>query len=521
MPIDSTHADYAKYASTWQLMRDAITGEVAVKAAGPSYLPVPPGMPTMIGDLIESGKRVGSDPYSFYLSFAEFPEVVEPALAGFQGVVHARPPVCLLPSSFEYLREMACPDGSTLERLWSLVTEEVLSTGRLGLLIDVDASDSKLRLVPYAIESIRNWKERMRRDGGGAEFVVLRELYEEFDDDSFVTECVVRYRELRLNNGVYQARLWEETEGADDKTPKFVVVPQEGSDASGWVTIKVSGRTLDFIPFYPLNAVESGFSYGPIPMLPLARRAYAIYRKTADYNRALYVKGDPQICIAGISPEDAPQKIGGEGIWTFPDSQAKAYYLDIDGNGIPLMRVAIQDEYARFDMEGGKLLATDKTAPESGEALRQRQMAQQVTLRNIITNLGQQFENVLQQVVHISGGDGEDAEFSPDTDFAEPTMTSQELMELVTAKNSGAPMSYATMHELMRRGSLTQKSFEDEIAAIEEESARLAAIVKPEPVDPANPNKQNDKSNGKDASGGGTDAPDGEDSPDGGDTASE
>lgn len=101
----------------------------------------------------------------------------------------------------------------------------------------------------------------------------------------------------------------------------------------------------------------------------------------------------------------------------------------------------------------------------------------------------------------MSGLEPESVEFSPDTDFAEPTMTSQELMELVTAKNSGAPMSYATMHELMRRGSLTQKSFEEEVSAIEEESASLATIIKPEPeVPPGSP-----KDGGKDANPGGDD----------------
>lgn len=501
MPVNTLHPEYEKRSTTWQLMRDAIEGETAVKGATATYLPVPPGMPTMIADVLESGKRVGSDPYTFYLGFAEFPEIVEPALAGFQGVVHARPPVSKLPAALSYLIDMASPDGTTLEELWSMTTSEVLTTGRIGLLIDVD-TDQKLRIVPYSVENLINWQERTARQGGGASFVVLREISDEEGDDEFDVEKVTRYRELRLNNGVYQSRLWEEKESGDDKAPTLQVVSEgDNKQAGGWVTITVTGKTLDFIPFYPLNAIDIGYCYQAIPMLPLARRAFAIYRKTADYNRALYIKGDPQICIAGIESSDAPQKIGGEGIWTFPSPDAKAWYLDIDGQGIPLMRQSIADEYDRFDMEGGKLLATDKTAPESGEALRQRQMAQQVTLRNIVTNLGQGFETVLKQVAHMSGLEPEAVEFSPDTDFAEPTMTSQELMELVTAKNSGAPMSYATMHELMRRGSLTQKSFEEEVIAIEEEAASLATIIKPEPdVPPVAP-----KDGGKDANPGGDD----------------
>jgi hypothetical protein len=489
-------------------MRDAIAGERAVKEAGPTYLPIPPGMPNLLSEVLENGKRVGSDPYAFYLGFADFPEIVEPAHAGFQGVVHARPPVCKLPKGLEYLIEMCCPDGTTLEELWSAVTSEVMCTGRIGLLIDVD-TDQRLRAVPYSVENNINWRERSARNGGGADFVVLKEPQEEQGKDAFHIKSVTRYRELRLNNGVYQSRVWEEKENDDKSGMKLSVVGSQGNNPEGWTTIIVSGKTLNFIPFYPLNSAEITFCYQSIPMLPLARRAFTIYRKTADYNRALYIKADPQICIAGIGASEAPQKIGGDGVWTFDSPDVKAWYLDIDGQGIPLMRQSIKDEYDRFDMEGGKLLATDKTAPESGTALRQRQMAQQVTLRNIVTNLGLGFETVLKQIAFMSGLDPESVSFSPDTDFAEPTMTSQELMELITAKNIGAPMSYSSMHELMRRGSLTQKSFLEEVDAIEEESATLASIIKPEPTLPEPPVPEGeandgDKENGKDAPPSGT-----------------
>lgn len=506
MPVNTPHPEYEKRAQTWQMIRDAIDGELAVKSAGPTYLPVPPGMPSGM-DLLDSGKRIGSDPYSFYLGFAEFPEIVEPTLSGFQGIVNTKPPTLAIPPALSYLEDYATIDGLTLEAYWSTITREILAMGRIGLLIDIDALDGKLRFISYSVENIINWRERSPRLGGGVDMLVLRERQCVSDPkDPFKLLEITRWRELALNNGVYQSRLWEEQTDSDGKVTIQVVSPAIGSDSAsaeiieGWVTPSVFGKTFDFIPFQCINAMDVGFEYQPPPMLPLVRRAYSIYRKSADYNRALYVKGDPQICISGIDAVDAPSKIGGDGIWTFPSPDAKASYLDIDGQGIPLMRQSIQDEYDRFDMEGGKLLMSDKTAPESGVALRRREQSHQVTLRNIVLCVGEAFEEQVKQIALLAGDDPEACEFSPDTDFAEPTMSAQDLLSFVTAKNNGAPIAYSSLHELMRRGGLTTKTFEEEVSAIEEDSI-LASVLKPvgsEGTDALSSNNQ-DNPNGPDS----------------------
>jgi len=484
--INAIHPEYEKRQQTWKMIRDAIDGERAVKAEGALYLPVPPGMPQQSNNFIDGKMLSASDPYSFYLGFADFPEIAEPALAGFQGVVHAKPPTITVPTALEYLVAAATVDWLSMEVLWSTITREVLTTGRIGLLIDVDL-EQKLRFVCYSIESLINWKEFPARLGGGAEFLVFKEVTEETDEkDPFKVVQQTRYRELRVNGGIYQSRVWKETTDNDGAVIHQIQTNSDSVEesADGWTTIQLFGKTIDYIPFMPINSMNVSYDYEASPMLPMIRRSYAIYRKTADYNRALYIKGDPQIVIAGINKEECPSKIGGEGIWCLASPDAKAWYLDIDGQGIPLMRQSIKDEYDRFDMEGGKLLATDKTSPESGEALRRRQMAQQVTLKNIIMSAGAAFEIAIQTLGAMAGVSASDSSilFSPDTDFAEPTMPSQSLLEMTSAKNTGAPISYNTMHELMRRGGLTEKTFEQEIEEIKaNESQGLPELLKPEP----------------------------------------
>ena len=302
--------------------------------------------------LASTGKRTTNQAYNFYISFAEFPEIVEPALTGFQGIIHAREPKINIPSRMDYLEEDATPEGFSLQVLWQTITREILSGGRVGLLADV-SQDDNVRIVPYSVENITNWQERPPRLGGGAAFVVIRELKRvaQEDDqgnrDEFATRQRRFWRELRLNDNLYQTRLWKDPETARVErttgatTPAVLpATPASGEqgepevvkvDGQEWTTITLMGKTFDQIPFLSVNALDVGFDYGAVPILPMTRRAYSIYRLTADYRRSLYMKGDPQPYVAGIQPEDAPPRIGGETVWTFANSDAKPGDLDIDG----------------------------------------------------------------------------------------------------------------------------------------------------------------------------------------------
>lgn len=505
MAVDTIHQEYEARQEDWEMIRDALEGERVVKRRRQRYLPPPPGMAITSNEVLAStGKRTTNQAYNFYISFAEFPEIVEPALTGFQGIIHARTPKVNIPSKMEYLEEDATPEGFSLQVLWQTVTREILSGGRVGLLADI-SQDDNVRIVPYSVENITNWQERPPRDGGGASFVVIRELKRvpQEDDqgrrDEFATKQRRFWRELRINDGVYQTRLWRDQENTrierttssapasvlpanaasgDQGEPELVLV-----DGQEWTTITLLGKTFDTIPFLSVNALDVGFDYGAVPILPMTRRAYSIYRLTADYRRSLYMKGDPQPYVAGIPEEDAPPRIGGETVWTFANADAKPGYLDIDGEGIPLTRQAIQDELTRFDQEGGKLLSTTQR-PESGEALAMRLLAHQVTLRNVVINAGLGMEQILRAVAEMFGLAADDVAFDPDLDFASPVMTGTEAGEWAKAQKFGFPISSETLHSLARRGGVTEKTFEEEIEAIEEDAMLLATLTPPPPALP-------------------------------------
>lgn len=478
MPVNSRRMEYESNADDWQKIRDCLAGERAVKEKAETYLPAPPGMKRGATKLTSGEVPAfnGDDRYGFYLSFAEYPEIVAPALAGLQGMIHAKPPEIVLPTSMEYLRESATPDGDSLNELWELITRETLSTSRVCLLAEIaETTDDKLKLCAYVAESLINWRQRKKIEGGGLTLAVLEENESEDDpDDPYQLKHFKQWRELIIDpeTGNYVVRLWREADGE----PELQI--NENGDTE--TTPSLRGKAFEIIPLTIINSEDRGVEFSSPPILPMVRRALAIYRKTADYFRSLYIKCDPQVVLSGVEKNEVPEEIGGGKIWAFNAPDAKASYLDIDGQGIPLQRQSILDEYERFAAETGRLMqSAEPSKVESGEAIRRRQSMQQVTLKSLVVNTAEGLQQSLRQIGRLMGLDDgaiESIEVKPNLDFTEVAMTTSEILDLVMAKNQGLRISYQTMNEIMRRRGVPLKDDETEIELIADEGPALGLI---------------------------------------------
>lgn len=474
MPVNTPRPEYEEQIVDWQKVRDCVVGESVVKSRGEDYLPAPPGMKPKFRRASSDGELVAfnnEDRYAFYASFAEFPEIVSPALNGLQGMVHSKPPEIELPEAMEYLREAATPDGDSLEELWELVTRETLSVGRVCLLAEVSETiEDRIQLCAYVTESLINWRQREKIHGGGLTLAVLQE--EETRDDIKDPYKLVRFkqwRELLIDpeTGDYKVRLWVETE--DEGEPELLTF----DDGETETVPVIRGRAFEEIPLTVINAIDRGLEFGPAPSLPMVRRALSIYRKTADYFRALYIKGDPQVVITGVDENEVPSQIGGGAIWAFNHSEAKAYYLDIDGQGIPLQRDSILDEYERFAAEAGRLMQSEEgNQAESAEAIRRRQSMQQVTLKSLVINAAEGLQQSLRQVgrlMQLSDEALDQIKVKPNLEFTEVAMTTKEMLDLITAKNQGLKISHQTINEILRRRGVPLRDIDSETLLINEE----------------------------------------------------
>jgi hypothetical protein len=471
--VETTHPAYDRIVTIWKKVRDVIEGEPAILHPDNvrSYLPPPPGMQPgpeqSINDKLSNRLETR---YDFYKTFADFPEITAPMVQGIMGLVHEKPPEYKLPDKLQYLAKKATGDGDSLEELWQLVTQELFYTGRIGLLADVQGGlglqGAQMHLCQYTAETIRNWRLSQKCEGEQAQMVVLGEGGMQADpDDDFKHIEVMQYRELRLVAGEYWARVWQKVE---DGKVEPVVTPD--TNPQGWTRPEIFGRGFDRIPLTVINATDIGFQYGPVPAWPMAKRALAIFRKSADANRSLYIKGDPQAWVTGVAEDDIPTEIGGSSIWGLPDSEAKVGYLDIDGQGIPLQLKAIDSEYSRFYGEAGHLLESASKGAEAAEALRIRQGMKQVSVKALVKNAGAGLQESLRMIGRLSGmsdNEVEEITFDPNVNFTEGQMGYQELLFLMQAKDlairNGVPLSNETIHAQMRKRQLTHLTYEQEL----------------------------------------------------------
>lgn len=426
--VSTQRKEYIKRAKVWQRVRDCLDGEECVKGKKTIYLPKPPGFECNNG----SDER-----YNFYLSFAEFPDILGHTLAILQGLIHEKSPDIELPPKMEYLLDSATPDGKSIYQLWEHATAEVLATGRMALFREIVGDE--IKLAPYCAESMVNWLE--------GRFVVFEENKTVQGSGDFEVEEVCEHRALRLDEetGIFYVQLYRDNvKVSEDVVPVYF------------------GKPLSEIPVDVINAGSHGYEFGAIPLKPLSDRLISIYRKTADYFRSLYNKSEPQTVISGVAESEMPDHIGGGSVWVFQNAEAKAEYLDIDGNGIPLMREAINDQYDRFSQEGGRLLDVGN-AKESAEAVGKRQRMSQINIVSIAKKVGEGFEASLKKIAETMGLNPDEVKFQAYLDFSSSAMSGKDLLDLVMAKNQGAPISNKSIHAIMKSRRLTSMEFDDEV----------------------------------------------------------
>lgn len=462
--VATQHPAHKKRADDYQLMRDSIEGEGAIKAGKTEYLAMPAAM-------MESPHK--DKQYIHFLEGADYVELLSPIIDGLQGLVHQKPPSVELPKKLEHLIEWATPDGKDMVSLFQDMTRELFSTGRMGLLPEVFPADKEqpVYLCQYTAESIINWRKSYANSGMSVSLLVLEERsFGPTAENEFGHEETITYRVLRLNSDKENLQVplgysvQPYVKRADDKEPV----------AGEFIEPTRIGKKWDAIPFVCVNAINLEFDVGPIPLLPAARRILSAYQKSASYNRALYLCADPTVVRTGIEKDEAEKAnvIGGGNCWNFENPQAKVQFLELSGNSIPFQRDAIKDDFERAEQATGRLFDYGNSSSkqrESADAIRLRQAGQQATTKTVVINAAAGLEKALKNIAVLYGVNPDEVKVTPNLDFAEIAMTAADLVQFMAAKTAGAPISTETIHANMTKGGMTNKTFEEEIEAMQTE----------------------------------------------------
>ncbi|MCR9256278.1 MAG: DUF4055 domain-containing protein [Alphaproteobacteria bacterium] len=430
-PIDRRHPAYLAMAPIWQRLRDTVRGQDAVKARRTDYLPKPGGQ--------------SEAEYQAYLGRAVWYGATRRTAKGILGALMSAPMQVDLPDRARHLTDAVTRDRRPLAALVRATLEEVLITGRFGLLADLAEDPARpggtlVYLAGYRAEDILDWEERP--EGGGLARVVLREGAD-------------RLRELTLDrDGYYLVVLWHRRDGGDwviDKT----LAPARG------------GLRLRDIPFVVFGPDHMGVEPSLPILLDLADINISHYRNSADYEQSLFLTAQPTPWLAGrLDERDRPDAIGAGTIWYLPEG-AQVGMLEFRGTGLEALKEAMLDKERRMVMLGARVLEEPRRAAETATTVRLRAEADASILSTLAATANEAFETALRWAVWWQGIDRPMVRLTLKPDFVDGRLAAEDLQALVAAWQAGA-ISKRTLFDNLKDGEIVQpdRSFGEEEAAI-------------------------------------------------------
>lgn len=438
----------------YQLVRDAIAGEPAVKSATTKYLPKPNAEDRGAGNNAR---------YKAYTTRAVFYGVTGRTVGGLVGQMFNKPPLVKVPTAMALLVEDVSGEGVGIVQLAKKVANWVLPYGRSGLFVDypdtagedttkAELEDGEIRPIVKAYEpwAIINWRWKRRGALKVLSLVVLEETYID-KDDGFEIKHEQEWRVLKLvPNGLggdhYTVEVWRR-----EATKNFFLF-------STVVPVNSAGQPFNDIPFCFIGSENNDSDIDPTELYDLASINMAHYRNSADYEESCFICGQPTPVVTGLT-EAWADKYFKEGVAL---GSRSAVPLPAGGdfkleqpvpNSMPFE--AMEHKERQMVALGAKLVeqkTVQRTATEAG----QEEASETSILSTIADNISLAFEWALgwcaeYQGVTPSVEDG--IVFKLETDYALSTMSPEEQTAVMSAWQQEA-IAFSEMRARFRKTGL-------------------------------------------------------------------
>lgn len=445
----SQHPDYTKNLKKWELLKDVLEGELAVKFRKQKYLPL---------ENTERDVKRYNARYDVYIQRAKFYNATARTLAGFVGQVFNKQPAQEFPEDLMYLKEDPTGTGANLEQLAKGVTGDVVSFGRCGIWIDFPKFDRPYSLAEvksgiarptlkrYNAIDILNWKTIKRGAKTLLSLVVLREqVLVDSSDNEFISTYDYQYRVLRLRNDKYTVQVYKSWESVDQ--PEITPLDH-------------NGKAFDEIPFVFIGIKENDSTVDDAPMYDMASLNISHYVNSADYEEACFMVGQPTLWYSGIDEgfRDAFLKegvrIGSRGGLPLPPGGA-AGLLQTQSNS--MVKEAMDQKESQMIALGARIIRESSVAKTATEVTSDK-VTEVSTLAAAARNTSAGLRKAFEFAQKFAGTRAE-IKFELATDFDMTTMTSQMLLAIVATWQAGLMVS-EDVHDIFTRAGFTNLTFE-------------------------------------------------------------
>lgn len=490
MALDSKHPLYSEFLEDWNVMEDTYRGERVIKSKGSKYLPPTSGM---IADGFPTVDTPGWKAYNAYKTRAIFHGFVDEAVKTLVGIMHHKPATFELPKIMEPMIEEATTKGESLQMLLRKINVAQLVQGRFGMLLDLPTTPTLEQVLPYIAtykaKTIINWDDGNRDQitRQNLNLVVLDETEDERNSE-FEWTREEKYRVLILGD----AKANEGSQGATYKAGVFKNKDAKNFNEDEMLEPSFRGNKLKEIPFVFVNASDIVPEPDDPPLIGLAKLALAIYRGEADYRQSLFMQGQDTLVVIGDHKDedgnDKTYRTGANASISLPkDGDAK--FIGVDSAGLSEQKDAIQADKKDAATLAGQLMDNTARGIESGDALQMRVSARTATLNEVALTSAFALQSLLRICARWLGANPEEVVVTPNLDFADERLEGKTLVEYMSAKMLGAPISLQSIHSLMQDRGLTEFEFEEELALIADEEP----LVEP-PSDESSPDEDENNS---------------------------
>lgn len=464
MALRTQHPLYQRYSPDWEQMNDTYQGERTIKEKAEKYLP-----PTSAHRLdgYPTANSPGHQDYLAYKLRAVFPDYTRDAVERLVGLMHKKPPVIEVPPQLTPMLERMTADGETAQQLLRRINEMQLRTGRLGLLLDAPTGqgpDALPYISVYEAPAIINWNSRPTPDGGHKlSMVVMDESEPVMDENTLEWTNEEKFRIVRIVEGA------SAFDNGIDKGDGNATTAQ-------FIQPSIKGKSLDEVPFVFCNAMDTVPDPARPPLLGLSNICLTIYRGEADYRQALFMQGQETLVVIGAKlggsidgAAEEDSRVGAGARLDVPVG-GDAKYIGVSAAGLSEQRQALENDREQADKAGASILNFTDPNESSGVALETRTAANTASAVGLARTGAEALAKILRLACKWVGANPEDVKVEPNTDFVDVMLTSADLLGYVTAKQSGAPISWRTIHKIMEEKDLTELTFEDELEQIAEET---------------------------------------------------
>ena len=452
MSVDTKHKEFNEYYEIWERCEAASEGQDEIHECGVKYLPRLSGQ--------------NDAEYFAYKQRALYYNATARTVDGLTGMLFMKPESIVAPTAMDSIIADVTMGGLSLHQFAEMVSEEVITVGRCGVLVDYPPIVNAVTLAqaqaqgarPYATmydaESIINWKTGRINNVEQLTLVVLKEEYE-IEGDEFESKCEPQWRVLDLAEGAYRQRVFRK-----DKRGEFILVEE--------IYPQINGRVINRIPFEFFGVRDNTPCVDKPPLLDLIDVNLSHYRTTADYEHGLHFTGLPTPVVTGYYSDDksASLRIGSGTAWLLPDPQSKAFYLEFTGQGLGELREALRSKEAMMATLGARILAPEKRAAEAAQTANIHRSSENSVLASIAQSISVGLTHVMEWLRDWSNVTG-DVNVELNRDFIPNSMTAQDVDSLVKSWQSGA-ISHETLFDNLVAGDIIAQdvSFDDEMERI-------------------------------------------------------